>query len=172
MVYGGGLENHCCSRNRGFESLSLRHLILVPMIVPSHMRRKATPRSIATPEDILANHAAVVRELAESLRMLVRQAIPEATEKAYPVWRGIGYRHPKAGYFCAIFPLEDMVKLGFEYGALLPDPDRLLRPGPTKGHKVRYLEIRTPGEFDPGVISGFLRSAIEVRTPSDASTSL
>jgi hypothetical protein len=27
------------------------------------------------------------------------------------VWRGIGYRHPDAGYFCGIFPFKTHVGL-------------------------------------------------------------
>ena len=51
---------------------------------------------------------------------------PEAVEKAYPSWHGIGYRLPESGYFCGICPLADSVKLGFEFGVLLPDPQGLL----------------------------------------------
>jgi hypothetical protein len=85
--------------------------------------REASTRS--TPEEILADFLPDVRALAGALRALILRTIPTASEHAYSGWRGIGYRHPQSGYFCGIFPQRDHVKLGFEYGAALPDPDRM-----------------------------------------------
>lgn len=80
-----------------------------------------------TPDDIPRGYPPKVRKLARELQLLIRKTIPTATEKAYPVWRGIGYRAPACGYFCRIFQQRDCVKLGFEYGVRLSDPDRLLK---------------------------------------------
>lgn len=79
-----------------------------------------------TPEHILIGYSSRVQALTARLRRLVTDAVPEATERAYPVWHGIGFRHPRSGYFCGIFPQKDGVRLYFEYGALLADPDGLL----------------------------------------------
>jgi len=51
----------------------------------------------------------------------------------------LGYHHPDGGYLCGLFPQRDSVKLGFEFGVLLPDPDGLLEG---RGRQVRYLVIR------------------------------
>jgi hypothetical protein len=67
--------------------------------------------------------------------------LPEAREVAYPGWHAIGFRHPKAGYVCGIFPFEGSVRLVFEWGVLLRDDARLLQPG---GRQVRFAEF-----FDP-----------------------
>jgi hypothetical protein len=97
-----------------------------------------------TPEHILTGHTPEVRELCEALRSLVRAEVPEASEVAYPSWHGIGYHHPTCGYFCAIFPVNDYVKLGFEFGVLLPDPDGLLTGD---GKQIRYVNLRQQADI-------------------------
>jgi hypothetical protein len=100
--------------------------------------------SPTSPEDILAGHLPHVREIAEVLRGLVRQTVPEAEERAYPGWHALGYRHPEAGYFAGIFPREEHVDLLFEYGVGLPDPDGLLQGD---GSQTRYIRIEDPDEI-------------------------
>ena len=120
-------------------------------------------RSSITPEQLLADYPPPVRELAEQLRQLVKGLVPEAMERAYPGWRGIGYRHPQAGYFCGIFLHWDQVKLGLEYGAQLPDPQSVLKPGPAGGKQVRYLEINGAPDVDAEQIAQLISSAVELR---------
>ena len=106
--------------------------------------------------------------IVERLRRLVHATVPSAAERVYPVWRGIGYRHPEAGYFCGIFPFKTHVGLAFEFGALLPDPKGYLRPGRTSDGRIRYLEFRTERDVQAGVVKQFLRSAVSVKAgPTD-----
>lgn len=122
------------------------------------------PRQLSiTPEQLLADYPPPVQRLAEQLRQLVKDLVPAAVERAYPVWRGIGYRHPEAGYFGAIFLHSDRVKLGLEQGARLPDPDGILKPGPTAGKQVRYLEITNRQDIDPEQIAQLLTAAIDLQ---------
>ena len=72
-----------------------------------------------------------VRTLAQELRGLVRSALPECEEGLRPGWGLIGYRTrvgSRGRYLGFVAPLEDSVLLGFEWGTLLDDPDRLLTP--------------------------------------------
>jgi hypothetical protein len=97
-------------------------------------------------EAILAAHTPEVRALADALRSLVRDALPaDAREVAYPGWHGIGFRDRRAGYVGAVFPVEDRVRLGFERGVELDDPEGLLAG---EGRQVRYVELR-PGDRVP-----------------------
>jgi hypothetical protein len=114
------------------------------------------------PEEILIGHTPEVRELCEKLRQLIKEAVPKAVEKAYPGWHGIGYTHPEAGYFCAIFPQKDFVRLGFEFGILLPDPQGLLE-GNAK--QVRYLQIHKLKDIPLEAIRSLIEAAINL--PSD-----
>ena len=120
------------------------------------MKKDISPITVS---DILADHTREVRLLAERLRQIVRQTIPEATEKAYPHWHGIGYTHPESGYFAAIFPQNESVKLGFEFGILLPNPDGLLQG---EGKQVRYVHLRDPETIPEGTIRHLLQAAIDL----------
>ena len=105
----------------------------------------------ATPADILRAFPRDVRDVAEQLRRLVKAAVPTATEHAYVGWRGIGYRDPQAGYFAGIFPQRDYVRLLFEHGGMLEDPDGILQGENVR--QVRWISVR-PGTRLP-------RTAIE-----------
>lgn len=118
-----------------------------------------------TPEHILTGHTPEVRELCERLRSLIRATAPEASEKAYPIWHGIGYSHPQSGYFCAIFPQQDYVKLGFEFGVLLPDPEGLLQGD---GKQVRYIYVRQPEDISAEAIQEFIYAALNLPAEREA----
>jgi len=77
--------------------------------------------------------------IVDRLRRLVREVAPDATERAYPGWRLIGYRSQK--YFCGIYPAGGGVRLLFEQGRDLSDPDGLLEGD---GTQTRHVDIH-PG---------------------------
>ena len=87
-------------------------------------------------------------------------------ERAYPVWRGIGYRHPQCGYFCGIFPQKTGVRLYFEYGVYLADPDRLLEG---RGKQTRYVEVRRQRDIHVRPLRRLIREALECRQRKFAS---
>ncbi|HEX2048242.1 MAG TPA: NTP transferase domain-containing protein [Acidimicrobiales bacterium] len=104
--------------------------------------------NVNRPEDVeaaelLVEHEDHVVATAHWLRELVTATVPDAVERVYPGWHGFGYRHPRAGYFCAVFPRAETVQLSFEHGARLPDPRGLLSG---EGRQVRYVDVRTPGD--------------------------
>ncbi len=127
-------------------------------------RMRSGRMSSVRPDDLLAPHSPSVVTLAQRLRRIVKRTLPEAEERVYPVWKGIGYVHPRAGYVCAIFPYREYVALAFEFGVLLSDPDHLLRPGRTSSKKVRYLDIRTARDIRITAIRALLREAIALRS--------
>jgi hypothetical protein len=89
-------------------------------------------------EDILDDHTPDIVDLTLRLRDLIRSVMPDATERIYVGWQGIGFHHPTAGYVCAIFPGSDHVRVGFEHGYLLSDPAGVFDPG---GNQVRYVTV-------------------------------
>jgi hypothetical protein len=118
-----------------------------------------------TPEDILRDYHPEIQAVVEALRRLVKQLVPAATEKAYPGWGAIGYRHPTAGYFCGIFPQKDEVHLLFEWGVLLPDSDEILT-GETR--RVRYIPIRDSASIDRTAIGKLMTAALDLPESSAA----
>ena len=121
--------------------------------------RSQANKNHITAEDIVANHSPEVRRLVERLRTLITETVPPATEHPYPVWHSIGYRHPQQGYFCGIFPQQDQVKVGFEYGLLLPDPEGLLQGS---GKRVRYMHVLNLGELKEDALKALLLAAINL----------
>ncbi len=120
-------------------------------------------------EEILSGHSPEVRLLVERLRRIIRASVPEASESGHPVWHSIGYRHPRSGYFCGIFPHENRVDLAFEFGVLLPDPKGLLEG---VGKQVRYLRLRQENDFQEAAIRELLRAAIDLPERRDVKLAL
>jgi hypothetical protein len=105
------------------------------MIAEGLMARKDKNR--CSPEELLVGLSPQVRQLAEQLRELIREVVPDVEETGYPGWKLIGYRHGR--YFGFIAPKADHIQLGFEHGATLPDPAGLLEGA---GKQVRYVALR------------------------------
>lgn len=101
-----------------------------------------------------------VLKLSLWVRQLVLDAEPDLGERIYEGWDGIGFRHPDAGYVCAIYPRGEEVRLLFEYGARLEDPDGLLEG---KGSQTRYVSVR---EADAGLaptLASYVTEAVAQR---------
>jgi hypothetical protein len=93
------------------------------------------------PEVMLGDFPPPMQEMANRLREIVRETIPEAVERVRPGWRLIGYDLPigrKSVYFAYVAPENEHVHLGFEHGWAMHDPHGLLQGvGITK--QVRWL---------------------------------
>ena len=100
-----------------------------------------------------------VRAIAEELRKLIRETMPEAIESGHPTWHSIGYRHPKAGYVCGIFPHKDSVDLVFEFGILLADPHQVLQGD---GKQTRYIPITNVDEINVVAIKQLIVDALSL----------
>jgi hypothetical protein len=97
-----------------------------------------------------------LRELAEALRRLVREAAPNAVERGYKGWGTIGYG--KGGTVCAICPQKRWVNLAFGRGADLPDPVGLLE-GTGKG--MRHVKVLRMGDIDPQAFKRLVQAAFQ-----------
>jgi hypothetical protein len=115
------------------------------------------------PEEVLAfvreRHAGVA-ELALWVRGVVLAAEPDLSERVYLGWDGIGYRHPEGGYVCAIYPRDEEVRLLFEHGVRLEDPDGLLEG---QGNQTRYVTVRAPSHDLGTGIGRLVRDAVAER---------
>jgi hypothetical protein len=99
------------------------------------MAKKGVNRCL--PEELLVGLSPQICQLADQVRQLIREVVPEVEEAGYPGWKVIGYRHGR--YFCFIAPKQDHVYLGFEHGSTLPDPSGLLEG---TGKQVRQIMLR------------------------------
>jgi hypothetical protein len=103
------------------------------------------------PDLFLAGYPLEIRDIAERLRDVVREAVPEAIERVRTGWRLIGYDVPvgrRTRYFAFVAPEPEHVHLGFEYGVWMTDPDGLLRGAHLNLRKVRFVTFE-PGDTIP-----------------------
>ena len=99
-------------------------------------------------------------ELALWARDLVLAAEPDLNERVHEGWDGIGFRHPDAGYLCAIYPRPGEVRLLFEHGSRLDDPAGLLEG---EGTQTRHVVVRAPDEQLREPLAALVRDAVAER---------
>jgi hypothetical protein len=114
------------------------------------------------PEALLADYPPPMAALGERLRAIVREAVPDATERVRVGWRIIGYDLPlgrrRTAFFAWIMPERVHVHLGFPKGILLDDPgSRLSGNGITK--QARWLTVDGPEDIDADVFAACTRQA-------------
>ncbi len=110
----------------------------------------------------LASYDPHVSDLALALREVVLEEAPEAVEsiaKGYAVAIGFSFTgKPMKDGFCHIVTYSSYVNLGFNRGALLPDPNGVLLG---TGKLIRHITIRSERDLNSAVLRRYLRTAIE-----------
>ena len=110
----------------------------------------------------LAAYDPQVCDLTLALRELVLEEAPDAIEsivERYAVAIGFSFTgKPLKDGFCHIVTYASHVNLGFNRGALLPDPNGILMG---KGKSIRHMTIRNHRELENPVVRRYLQAAIE-----------
>jgi hypothetical protein len=108
------------------------------------------PIDTIPPEALLADYPPPHQALAQRLRKIVTDAVPEAIERVRPGWRLIGYDLPSRRhgvFFAWIWPEPERVHLGFPRGIDMDDPRSEMRGGGiTK--LARWLTYSPGGSID------------------------
>ena len=99
-----------------------------------------------------------IATLASDLALTLLSVRPDLEGKARLGWGSVNYRHPKAGFVCAIFPMEDHVSLVFEHGRLLSSS---LLEG--DGKQVRYIRFEPGAKIPEDEIAILLAEAIALK---------
>jgi len=126
------------------------------------MAHATDPSDTFPPEALLAGYPPPMVELADRLRVIVREAVPEAIERVRAGWRIIGYDVPvgrrRTVFFAWIMPEARHVHLGFPKGILLDDDHGMLSgDGITK--QARWLTADRPEDIDPATFTAYTRAA-------------
>jgi hypothetical protein len=123
------------------------------------------PRTPIPPDLFLSAYASDIRDIAERLRDVVREAVPEAVERVRSGWRLIGYDVPvgrRTRYFAFVAPEPEHVHLGFEYGAWMSDPKGLLRGAHLDLKKVRFVTYQPDDPIPTEALVRLTREAAEL----------
>lgn len=110
-------------------------------------------------ETLMENTSLEMQEIAEALRMLIAEVLPDVTEVVWEKQRIAGYGiGPKkmSEQFCYIAPMKNHVNFGFYYGAHLDDPSTLLEG---TGKSLRHIKIRSKKEVAKPELRKLLQQA-------------
>ena len=122
-------------------------------------------REPVPPELFLSGFSPEIRHIAEDLRRIVHEAVPEAVERVRTGWRLIGYDVPvgrRTRYFAFVAPEPTHVHLGFEYGVWMTDPDLLLRGAHLDLKKVRFVTYELGDVIPAAVLVRYTREAADL----------
>ena len=110
----------------------------------------------------LAPYDRHISNLTLALRDVVLDEAPQAIESlsmGYALAIGFSFTgKPLKDGFCHIVAYSSHVNLGFNRGALLPDPDSILEGS---GKSIRHIRIRSHDDLDRPLLRRFLQLAIE-----------
>ena len=117
---------------------------------------------------LLAPSSEMIRKLALAARKLILEEAPEASEFVYEVYTiadHFTFTERPSDAFVFITTHTNWVNLGFNFGAVLPDPNGMLRG---EGKMIRHLRIAQPEDLDAPGIRELVRAAIaQAERPED-----
>jgi hypothetical protein len=127
---------------------------------PAPKKTRSKPQSI---DECLKDHPAKLQALAQDLRRLVKQEVPEATESVN-AW-GIP-TFSLVGSFAFFLIAKAHLSLGFALGTSLKDPYHLLEGS---GKNLRHVKLRTPEDLiKPGLAELIIDAArLDRETPRE-----
>lgn len=117
------------------------------------------------PDVFLSGYAPEIREIADRLRDIVGEAVPDAIERVRTGWRLIGYDIPvgrRTRYFAFVAPEPEHVHLGFEHGIWMADPDGILLGAHLNLRKVRYVTCLLGDPIPADLLVRYTREAAEL----------
>jgi len=125
--------------------------------------------------EILAGFTPEVQELAQAVRRLVYDVLPQTVEVVWPKQGSVGWgTGPKkfTEQFAYLMPFKQHVTLGFYYGGELQDPEGLL---PTSGGRqvsgrlaMRSMKITSLEQVRQPALRALLQEAVQHKVPAPA----
>ena len=125
------------------------------------MRRPPDPRLLG----FLEAYDRSIAGLALSLREIILDEVPDASESVYQVYTvaiWFGFSGKMKDMFCYIATNAGHVNLGFPRGASLPDPNRVLEG---EGKTMRHIKFRSQRDVERSFVRRYIRAAMEKAAP-------
>lgn len=102
-----------------------------------------------------------IGDTARQLTDAVRRLRPDFVPHVRLGWGSVNFRHPKAGFVCAVFPMTDRVSLVFEHGRQLSNESGLLQGD---GKQVRFIAFGPGDDIPEDALAVLLAEAIALRS--------
>jgi hypothetical protein len=125
--------------------------------------RRGQREEVVPPEAFLASLPPPLAEIAQRLRRIVHETLPDVEERVRPGWGLIGYdlvTGRRSVYFAWIWPepADLHVHLGFVHGVLMDDPEGVLQ-GQGTTVNARWLTYQPGDRIDDRRVPVLLREA-------------
>ena|ERR1051325_3219118 len=111
--------------------------------------------------DYLRAYDRTVADLALALREIVLEEAPDAVERVYQtytvaIW--FGYSAKMKDSYCFITTSTRHVNLGFNFGASLADPNKVLEG---EGKQMRHIKFKSERDLERPFVRRYIRAAME-----------
>jgi hypothetical protein len=121
-------------------------------------------RSLIEPtvEEFLSRYHPIEQELCNLLRDLIKETLPDSTERVRTGWKIIGYDVPVGKgqrYIGWVAPFKGGADIGFAQGVLLNDPGKLLIGANTTVKLARWITIWKPSDIKRDAFAALIRQA-------------
>ena len=110
---------------------------------------------------LLSPYPEAIQKLALAARKLILEEAPEASEFVYEVYtiaNHFSFTERPSDAFVFTTTHANWVNLGFNFGAVLPDPQALLRGD---GKFIRHVRIAEAADLENTAVRELVRAAIE-----------
>ncbi|GAB1445834.1 MAG: DUF1801 domain-containing protein [Cyclobacteriaceae bacterium] len=107
-----------------------------------------------------------IKGIARQTRKLIYKVLPEVVEVVWVRQKNTGFGtgpKKKTEHFCWIMPATNHVNLGFNYGAELPDPKKLLEG---TGKLFRHYKVKSVNDLSNPDLIKLLKFATTYRVPT------
>lgn len=119
-------------------------------------------RPSAALREFLAAYDPAVARLYLATRKTVLDAAPDANELIYDAYNAVttaySFTERLGDAFCHVAAYRGYVNLGFNRGAGLPDPERILVG---RGARIRHVRVSASKDLEPTALRSLLRAAVE-----------
>jgi hypothetical protein len=112
-------------------------------------------------ESFLGAFQPPIEETAGRLIEALRRLRPDLVPQVRLGWGSVNFRHPRAGFVCAVFPMADHVSLVFEHGRQLSNESGLLQG---EGKQVRFIPVRPSQAIPEEALGLLLAEAIALKS--------
>lgn len=106
-----------------------------------------------------------IREIARQTRKLIYTVLPDVVEVVWVRQKNTGFGtgpKKKTEHFCWIMPATNYVNLGFNFGAELPDPKKLLKG---TGKLFRHYKVKSLKDLSNPDLIKLLKYSTTYRVP-------